>query len=38
RARLSGRVDPKIWHGQHKYLRAGVTIGAESAHGCPSRQ
>ncbi|HCH8266611.1 TPA: vancomycin high temperature exclusion protein, partial [Salmonella enterica] len=23
---------------QPKYLGAGVTIGADSAHGCPSRQ
>ncbi|EHC32179.1 hypothetical protein SeGA_4379, partial [Salmonella enterica subsp. enterica serovar Gaminara str. A4-567] len=27
-----------ILHRQPKYLGAGVTIGADSAHGCPSRQ
>ncbi|MGS9121302.1 SanA/YdcF family protein, partial [Salmonella enterica subsp. enterica serovar Infantis] len=30
--------DAKILHRQPKYLGDGVTIVADSAHGCPSRQ
>ncbi|VXG75296.1 SanA protein CDS [Salmonella enterica subsp. enterica serovar Derby] len=37
-ARVSAVLDAKILHRQPKYLGAGVTIGADSAHGCPSRQ
>ncbi|MDI5349591.1 vancomycin high temperature exclusion protein, partial [Salmonella enterica subsp. enterica serovar Kentucky] len=37
-AQVSAVLDAKILHRQPKYLGAGVTIGADSAHGCPSRQ
>ncbi|MGS9202847.1 SanA/YdcF family protein, partial [Salmonella enterica subsp. enterica serovar Infantis] len=37
-ALVSAVLDAKILHRQPKYLGAGVTLGADSAHGCPSRQ
>lgn len=37
-ARVSAVLDAKILRRQPKYLGVTVTIGANNAHGCPSRQ